>query len=62
MFAGGEEEAAEYQRLEFVVVPCNYIHYEFGEVGDSISDDCIADLDAQIAYMGPIQIILYLNM
>jgi hypothetical protein len=62
MFAGGEEEASEYQRLDFAVVPCNYIHYEFGDVGDTISEDCIADLDAQIAYMGPIQMILYLNM
>jgi hypothetical protein len=62
MFAGGEEEADEYQRLDFVVLPCNYVHEEFGDTGDSISEECIADLAAQIAYMGPIQIILYLNL
>lgn len=32
-----------YQRWEFVLVPCNYIHKEFGDVGDKIHESCIND-------------------
>ena len=26
----GDEQAPDYQRIEFIVTPCNYIHQEFG--------------------------------
>ena len=46
MNVGGEEAGDKYQRLDFAILPCNYIHKEFGDTGDSISEDCIADKDA----------------
>ena len=29
------------------------MHAEFDPEGDTVSDDCIADLDQQIEYLGP---------
>ena len=34
-----------YQRWEHVLLPCNYIHNLHGDIGDTISDDCIPDLE-----------------
>ena len=41
----GNEKNDEYQRVELVLVPCNYLHTHLGNVGDTIADECIADLD-----------------
>ena len=41
-----------YQRVEFLLVPCNYVHAEFGDYGDTISPECIANHTAQMAYLG----------
>ena len=56
----GREIDDEYQRIDIVLLPCNYVHAEFSP-GDpsSVSDDCIADLDQQIEYLGPIQWLIY---
>lgn len=39
---GIEDDEASYQRFEFVLFPCNYVHTEFGDTGDSVSEECIA--------------------
>ena len=49
---GVEDDEISYQRFEFVVVPCNYVHTEFGDIGDSVSSECIPDRDQQMEYLG----------
>lgn len=41
----GNEITNNYQKIEFVLAPCNYVHSYLGWQGDSINPDCIADLD-----------------
>ena len=55
----GNEKNDEYQRLEVVLVPCNYQHTKWGFTGDEISPDCNPDMAAQIAYLGPIEFLIY---
>ena len=55
----GYEFDDDYIRLEVVLVPCNYLHTMLGYQEDSISSECIGDLDEQIKYMGPSQFIVY---
>ena len=49
---GTENDELNYQRFEYVLLPCNYVHAEFAQTGDSIADGCIADRDKQIDYLG----------
>ena len=52
---GTENDEISYQRFDFVLLPCNYVHAEFGPTDDFIADECIADRDAQMAYLGNMQ-------
>ena len=52
---GGGESDASYQRIEFVLVPCNYLHTQFGYEGDSIHEECNHSLEAQQEYLGNIK-------
>ena len=40
---GSNPDQNKHQWIEFVLVPCNYVHAEYGDVGDTIHEDCIAD-------------------
>ena len=40
---GNETDEITYQRFEWVIVPCNYIHSDVGDVGDTVSEECIRD-------------------
>ena len=42
----GVEDDENYQRMELNLLPCNYVHAEFGHKGDSKTPECIADLQA----------------
>ena len=55
----GKKTGSQFQELEILMTPCNYLHTELEYEGDSISDDCIDDLDAQIEYLGTIHVVLY---
>ena len=55
------EDDDNYARLELVLLPCNYVHAEFGDVGDSISDECIADQTEQINYLGNMRSVVYFS-
>ena len=59
MMLYGNEKNSEYQRIELVITPCNYLHEHLGYKGDTIHPDCIADLDKQIEYLGPLDFVLY---
>ena len=41
----GSESEDEHQRLEFLMLPCNYQHKGYAE--DTIHPECISDLQAQ---------------
>ena len=55
----GNEKNDEYQRVELVLTPCNYLHTHLGYEGDTIHPECVADLDAQIEYLGAIEFLIY---
>ena len=57
----GKEIDMNYSRLEIVFLPCNYLHNQYGYKEDTISPDCIADLEQQIKYIGASWFILYTN-
>lgn len=57
----GNEKSYNYQRLELIITPCNYLHTHLGYEGDSIHPECIADLDKQKEYLGPIDLMLYFS-
>ena len=33
-----------YKRLEVLLLPCNYLHTQLGDKGDSVNPECIPDL------------------
>lgn len=57
----GETSSGQHQRIEMLLVPCNYVHSYMGYEGDFIRDDCVADLEKQIEYLGPLDLSIYFN-
>ena len=57
----GEEQNPEFQKLEFLFLPCNYIHQIDGYTGDYVKEECIADLEKQKEYLGPLDMLIYFN-
>ena len=57
----GREQDANYQRLEAIMTPCNYIHDYVGYENDTIADECIYDAEKQFEYLGAIQFVLLYN-
>ena len=55
------EDDENYQRFDFAILPCNYVHWEFGDVGDSVAAGCIADLEKQQNYLGNMKAIIYMS-
>ena len=51
---GREKDFLKYQRFEFVLVPCNYVH---PNSNDFISEECIEDRLAQEEYLGNLQMV-----
>ena len=47
--------------IEVLLLPCNYIHQEYGDIGDTVSAECIADLDAQKEFLGPLEVLILTN-
>ena len=61
LLVGGEYNENEYNSLDLIMSPCNYIHHEMSEWGDTVNDECIPDLKQQLAYMGPLDVVIYMN-
>lgn len=57
----GGLNSRNWQSLDIVLVPCNYVHATWGYTEDFIADECIADLDQQLAHLGPVNFLLYIN-
>ena len=41
---GTWRDETKYQRIEFLLTPCNYIHTQQGWDGDFMHEECIEDL------------------
>ena len=54
----GRESGSNYQRLEVILVPCNYVHKEISDVGDTVKEECKSDLASQIEYLGNLNVII----
>ena len=37
---GIENDEGNYQRFEFVLLPCNYVHAEISDIGDKVDPQC----------------------
>ena len=61
MFVFGEDYNPDFQRIEFVLVPCNYVHQKWGYTGDKIDKECVQDHKEQLKYLGPLNFLLYFN-
>ena len=61
MYIGGDFSSADYQSLDFILTPCNYIHNEMSNYGDKPTPECIPDLRKQLDYMGPLDVVIYMN-
>ena len=42
-FIGGEYSSPLYQSLDLIMTPCNYIHNEISDWGDTVAPECISD-------------------
>ena len=40
---GADHDISSYQRFEWILVPCNYIHAEVVPTDDYVAEECIAD-------------------
>ena len=58
---GGSSNDELYQRIEFVLLPCNYLHAQYGDVGDRIHPECIADRKQQEEYLGNLKIVILMD-
>ena len=56
---GATYDEMNYQRFEYVLVPCNYVHTEIGPTDDKVAEECIADRDEQMKYLGNMRLVIY---
>ena len=57
----GTERTKSNARLEILFLPCNHRLTHLGGKEDRIDPECVEDLAEQIAYLGPLNMILYYN-
>jgi len=57
----GTEITQNSSRLEINILSCNNRLTHLGGVDDRIPEDCVANLDEQIEYLGPLNLIIYYN-
>ena len=59
---GSFTDETSFQGFEWVVVPCNYVHALHGPVGDYVSEECIADRQKQMDYLGNMRMLVYTDV
>ena len=58
----GKASSNDFQKLEIIFAPCNYIHTSFGyEDKRPVPDTCVSDLDKIKDYLGNIQLTVLYN-
>ena len=55
------EDDDNYQRIEIILLPCNYVHAEFGHTDDFVRPECIRDLEEQRNYLGNMKSMVYIS-
>ena len=57
----GTGYSLDYEKLEVVFAPCNYLHSTAGYLDRPVPDTCIGDLEKQLEYLGNMQITVLYN-
>lgn len=57
-FWGQEKTRSNYQRFEFVLAPCNYLHREVEDIGAVVAEECIEDLKKQMDYLTNMKLVI----
>ena len=55
----GNENNFSFATIDILLLPCNYVHSDYGDIGDFVHKDCIANKRAQEEYLGNINAIIY---
>ena len=50
-YAYGKDKDANFQRVEIILTPCNYLHKEVYDYGEVLPDECETDREKQFEYM-----------
>lgn len=58
----GTQGSGNYGSFELALFPCNMKLGYFGAEDDLIDSECRYDRDAQIEYLGPLNLLVYYNM
>ena len=56
---GNWRDPSMYQRIEFMLTPCNYVHTLNDYEGDTVTEQCNTNLTAQEEYLGNMLIVIY---
>ena len=56
---GDPNDEISYQRLEYLLTPCNYLHAEFGPTNDTIPKACNSSRQAQMDYLGNMRMVVF---
>lgn len=54
----GIETNENYQRWEFFLTSCNYIHAEYVPIGDTEHEDCVKERSRQAEYLGNMRLVM----
>jgi len=57
----GSEASGVYAEIDIMVMPCNMPLKFLGAEDDRIGEECVADLEKQIEYLGPMNMLVYFN-
>ena len=55
---GSNADEANYQRVEFMMLPCNYRHTEVEDIGHVVSDECIDNISLQQDYLKSLRVVI----
>ena len=53
-------QPTNYTTFEVLFLPCNVVNF-WDKEPDPIADECVPDLEAQQAFLGPLQLLFYFN-
>lgn len=58
----GEGSGTNKAFLDFALIPCNMINTQYSDFDYPVGEECIPDLQSQIDYVGPIDLVIYANV
>ena len=57
----GSDGSGDFGSISIIVMPCNMRLSFLGAINDRIDPECVANLDEQISYLGPMKMSIYHN-